>query len=309
LTISIAVKHIIKNLAKCHGFDYCGVARAEMLEDDAKMLENWLKNGHHAGMAYMERNFELRVNPKLLVPGAKSVITLLYNYYPVYHQKVGRPKLAKYAYGEDYHHVIKAKMKALLADWRLHVGQIEGRGFVDSAPVLERSWAKRSGLGWIGKNANLINKQQGSFFFIATFITDLFIEPDDVFTKDYCGSCTKCLDACPTEAILPGKTIDSNKCISYHTIELKELLISEDLKGKFDNWIFGCDVCQDVCPWNRFSQPNGETLFTPLPDILDMSTQEWEALSEDAFKEIFKNSAIKRARWQGIRRNLSFIQA
>lgn len=255
----------------------------------------------------MEQHFDLRIDPARLVPGARSVITLLMNYYPADRQSPDAPKIAKYAYGNDYHEVIRAKLRELLQLMTTHIGAVNGRGFVDSAPVLERSWAQRSGLGWVGKNGNLINKQSGSFFFIATLITDLELEYDDPMAKDYCGSCTKCIDACPTEAILPNKEIDGSRCISYFTIELKDELIPERMKGKFDNWIFGCDVCQDVCPWNRFSHTNKEPGFTPVHEILNFSLADWNGLTEEAFKKIFQHSPLKRAKYAGIQRNLSFI--
>src|SRR5687768_3353894 len=233
----------------------------------------------HGSMKYMERYFDLRINPALLVPGARSVINLLLNYYPKETQNEDALKISKYAYGKDYHDVIREKLNQLIALIKQEVGDIHGRGFVDSAPVLERTWAQRSGLGWVGKNGNLINKQMGSFFFIATLITDLDLEADEPFAKDYCGTCTRCIDACPTDAILPGKIVDGSKCISYFTIELKEMLIPGEMKGRFDNWMFGCDICQDVCPWNRFAKPTNEVEFTPIPEILDLSTKEWEMMS------------------------------
>jgi len=263
----------------------------------------------HGAMKYMENHFELRVNPCLLVPGARSVITLLKNYFPSVQQQKDAAKISKYALGKDYHEVIRAQMKIFLQLIKDEIGEVHGRGFVDSAPVLERSWAQRSGVGWIGKNGNLITKESGSFFFIATLITDLELQYDDPFAKDYCGSCTKCIDACPTEAILPDKVVDGSKCISYFTIELKELLIPADLKGKFDNWAFGCDICQDVCPWNRFSKPTHETEFTPLPEVLNFTTKEWEAMTEESFKKIFKDSAISRTKWKGMQRNIKFLQS
>jgi epoxyqueuosine reductase len=230
------------------------------------------------------------------------------NYFPEKKQTISSPRIAKYAYGEDYHEVIREKLKRLIELVKLHVGEINGRGFVDSAPVLERTWAQKSGLGWIGKNGNLINKQQGSYFFIATLIIDLPLDYDDSFAKDYCGSCTRCIDNCPTDAILPDKVIDGSKCISYFTIELKDALIPEKMKGSFDNWLFGCDVCQDVCPWNRFSKPTTEIKFTPIPEILNFNTADWEALTEESFKIIFKDSPIKRTKYKGIKRNLQFIR-
>ncbi len=290
------------------GFDFCGIAKAEFLEDDAQRLEKWLHNGMHGKMQYMENHFDLRTNPSLLVPGAKSVVTLLCNYFPAEHQNNNAPKIAKYAYGNDYHEVIRSKLKVLLQKMKTEIGEVNGRGFVDSAPVLERAWATKSGLGWVGKNGNLINKQSGSFFFIATLIIDLELEYDDAFAKDYCGSCTRCIDACPTEAILDNKVVDGSKCISYFTIELKDALLPDDMKNKFSNWMFGCDVCQDVCPWNRFAKPNSEIKFTPLPQILNFTTQEWEEQTEESFKKIFQNSPLKRTKFEGIKRNLKFMK-
>jgi epoxyqueuosine reductase len=298
----------IKTAAKEAGFDYCGIAKATRLDDDARRLEHWLNRGMHGSMHYMDRYFDLRVDPAKLFPGAKSVITLLLNYLPSQLQEPSSPKISKYAYGKDYHEVIKIKMKGLLHSIKENVGKINGRGFVDSAPVLERSWAVRSGLGWIGKNGNLLTKSGGSFFFIATLITDLELAYDDPFAKDYCGSCRKCIDACPTAAILDDKIVDGSKCISFFTIELKEMLIPESEKGKFDDWIFGCDTCQDVCPWNRFAKPTNEREFSPLPEILNFSLQDWEDLKEESFKNIFRNSPLKRAKFNGIKRNLSFIR-
>ncbi len=299
---------LIKSIASKLGFDYCGIAKAQLLNEDARRLESWLKKGLHGTMQYMENHFDKRIDPTLLVPGAKSVITLLLNYFPEKHQITVAPKVAKYAYGNDYHEVIKEKLNSFLAEIKLLAGDVNGRGFVDSAPVLERSWAQRTGLGWIGKNGNLINKQSGSFFFIATLIVDLELNYDDPFAKDYCGSCTKCIDNCPTEAILPDKVIDGSKCISYFTIELKDALIPNTMKGKFDNWMFGCDVCQDVCPWNRFSKPTTEPGFSPIPAVLNFSTKDWEELTEENFKLVFKNSPLKRSKFAGIKRNLTFIK-
>ena len=299
---------LIKKLSVQLGFEFCGIAKAVKLDDDARRLELWLNKGLHGTMKYMERYFDLRIDPCKLVPGAKSVITLLLNYYPVQEQKSDAPKISKYAYGRDYHDVIREKLNKYIEYIKSEVGELNGRGFVDSAPVLERSWAQRSGLGWVGKNGNLINKQMGSFFFIATLITDLDLEADEPFTKDFCGSCTRCIDACPTDAILPNKVIDGSKCISYFTIELKDEIIPEEMKGKFQNWMFGCDVCQDVCPWNRFSKPHKEIKFNPIPEILNLSTREWEELSEEMFKNIFKHSPLKRAKHRGIQRNIRFLK-
>ncbi|MBK5272913.1 MAG: tRNA epoxyqueuosine(34) reductase QueG, partial [Bacteroidia bacterium] len=291
------------------GFDYCGIARAQKLDADAYRLEEWLNKGMHGTMQYMENYFEMRIDPARLVPGAKSVITLLKNYYPSQQQQTNTPKISKYAFGKDYHEVIRTKLKELIDLIKINVGEIHGRGFVDSAPVLERTWAERSGLGWVGKNGNLINKQSGSFYFIATLITDLELEYDDPFVKDFCGTCTKCIDACPTDAILPDKVVDGSKCISYFTIELKELMIPGEMKGKFDNWMFGCDTCQDVCPWNRFSHTHQESEFNPIPEILNLSTKEWEDMTEEKFKKIFKDSPLRRTKFKGIQRNLKFINA
>lgn len=300
---------IIKQTAQQLGFFYCGIAKAEKLDEDARRLEAWLQQGMQGSMQYMENHFDLRIDPRKLVPGARSVITLLQNYYPAQQQKAGTPHIAKYAYGKDYHEVIRAKLHQFLARINQSIGEVHGRGFVDSAPVLERTWAVKSGAGWIGRNGNLINKQNGSFYFIATLIVDLELLYDDPLVKDFCGSCHKCIDACPTDAIRENKVIDGSKCISYFTIELKDALIPENMKGKFDNWLFGCDVCQDVCPWNRFSKPTTELQFSPIPEILNLSTKEWESLSEDAFARIFKESPIKRSKYKGIQRNLSFLRS
>jgi epoxyqueuosine reductase len=297
----------IKHTASALGFDFCGIAKAIQLDDDAKRLESWLNNGMHGSMEYMQNHFDLRINPSLLVPGAKSVITLLLNYFPAQEQEIDSPKIAKYAYGNDYHYVIRQKLNEFFFRIKEKIGAINGSGFVDSAPVLERAWAQKSGLGWIGKNGNLINKKQGSFFFIASIIIDLELIYDNPLVKDYCGSCTKCIDNCPTEAILPNKVIDGSKCISYFTIELKDALIPDAMKGKFDNWLFGCDVCQDVCPWNRFSKQTNEPGFKPIPEIINFNDKDWEELTEEKFKIIFKDSAVKRSKFNGIKRNLHFI--
>lgn len=298
---------LIKQLATQLGFDFCGIAKAMKLDEDAKRLESWLNKGMHGNMHYMERYFDMRIDPRQLVPGANSVITLLLNYFPTEKQRNDELKISKYAYGKDYHEVIREKLNNYIEHIKAVIGDFHGRGFVDSAPVLERTWAQRSGLGWVGKNGNLINKQMGSFFFIATLITDLDLEADEPFTKDYCGTCSRCIDACPTDAILPGKVVDGSKCISYFTIELKDMLIPNEMKGKFENWMFGCDICQDVCPWNRFSKPTDEIEFMPLPEILDLSTKEWEMMTEEKFKNIFKHSPLSRSKLKGIQRNLKFI--
>lgn len=299
--------NFVKQTAAGLGFDFCGIAKAGFLNEDARRLETWLNKGMHGNMGYMQNHFELRTDPQKLVPGARSVITLLLNYFPGEQQKKDTLKISKYAWGEDYHEVIRKKLNEFFAILKTGIGDFAGRGFVDSAPVLERSWAQKSGLGWIGKNGNLINKQQGSFFFIATLITDIELDADDAPVKDYCGTCTKCIDACPTEAILPDKVINGSKCISYFTIELKDALIPDNMKGKFDNWLFGCDTCQDVCPWNRFSQPNTEPAFNPVPGLLDYTEKDWEELTEEKFKIIFSNSPVKRTKFKGIKRNLQFL--
>jgi epoxyqueuosine reductase len=279
------------------------------LDEDARRLEKWLQQGMHGKMKYMENHFDLRIDPTRLVPGARSVITMLMNYFPTERQAQEAPKIATYAWGKDYHFVIKSKLQQLLAELQEKIGAIAGRGFVDSAPVLERSWALRSGLGWVGKNGNLINKKSGSFFFIATLITDLVLEYDDPFAKDYCGSCTRCIDACPTDAILPDKTIAAHQCISYYTIELKDQLLPSEAQGKMDGWMFGCDTCQTVCPWNRFSTPGHEPAFAPLPEILNLSTREWMTMTEEKFKKTFSDSPLMRPGYKGIMRNLQLLPA
>jgi epoxyqueuosine reductase len=299
----------IKETALSLGFSHCGIAKAAPLDEDARRLEKWLHAGMHGSMQYLENHFDLRVDPTKLVPGAKSVITLTQNYYSPKKQPADSPKISTYAYGTDYHFVIKEKLNKLLASIQQKAGDIVGRGFVDSAPVLERTWAQKSGAGWIGKNGNLISKKDGSFFFIATLIVDLPLLYDDPFAKDYCGSCTKCIDACPTDAILPDKTIAGNKCISYFTIELKDAIIPSEMKGKFDNWMFGCDTCQDVCPWNRFSKQHQEPGFTPNTAIETFGTNEWNNLTKEGFKTVFKNSPLQRSKFEGITRNLQFIEA
>jgi epoxyqueuosine reductase len=304
----ISISAYIKALAKEEGFMYCGIAKAMRLEDDERRLENWLNKDMHGKMSYMENHFEMRVDPTKLVPGAKSVITFLMNYFPKEEQMPEVPRIARYAWGEDYHEVIREKLKNIRLKIEAKTGEINGRGFVDSAPVLERAWALRSGLGWIGKNGNLITKSAGSYFFIATLITDLALEYDDPYVKDYCGSCTRCIDACPTKAILPNKVIDGSKCISYFTIELKDALVPEEMQDKFGDWMFGCDVCQEVCPWNRFTIPNDEERFKPLVEILEYSKKDWEALTEESFKKIFKHSPLKRSKYAGIQRNLRIIK-
>lgn len=296
----------IKSLATALGFTYCGISKAEFLEDEAPRLTEWLKRGYAGKMTYLENHFDKRLDPTLLVPGAKSVISLLYNYYPA--EDLARQeeyKIAKYAYGEDYHHVIKGKLKTFFEKITEQIGEVQGRAFVDSAPVMERAWATRGGAGWIGKNSLLINKNQGSFFFLAELIIDLELEYDGP-VKDYCGTCTACMDACPTDAIPAPYVVDGSKCISYFTIELKEALPSE-MKGKFENWIFGCDICQDVCPWNRFSRPHQENAFSPHPDLRHLNKQDWREITEDVFRQVFKHSAVKRTKFEGLKRNIAFL--
>ncbi len=299
---------LIKSISASLGFDHCGIAKAMKLDDDARRLEAWLSKGMQGSMHYMEKHFELRIDPAKLLPGAKSVITLLLNYFPQAVQQPGAPKLARYAYGKDYHEVIREKLNAFIDRIEEKTGKVNARGFVDSAPVLERSWAMRSGLGWIGKNGNIINKGAGSYFFIATLITDLELEYDDPYAMDYCGTCTRCIDACPTEAILPGKTVDGSRCISYFTIELKDEMIPAEYQGKFENWMFGCDICQEVCPWNRFSTPHHTPAFEPLPGILNFTTWDWEKMSEESFNTIFRHSPLKRSKFKGIQRNIAHLK-
>ncbi|MEL1245695.1 tRNA epoxyqueuosine(34) reductase QueG [Flavobacterium sp. DGU11] len=296
----------IKSEAKRLGFISCGISRAGFLEEEAPRLEKWLNENRHGQMQYMENHFDKRLDPTLLVDGAKSVISLLLNYYPSETQIEGSYKISKYAYGQDYHFVIKEKLKELLHSIQSTIGEVGGRAFVDSAPVLDKAWAAKSGLGWIGKNSNLLSKQVGSFFFIAELIVDLELEYDHAVT-DHCGSCTACLDACPTQAIIQPYVVDGSKCISYFTIELKDNLPAE-MKGKFDEWAFGCDICQDVCPWNRFSKPHSEPLFNPHPDLLSLTKKDWEEITEDTFRAVFKNSAVKRTKYEGLKRNIDFLR-
>lgn len=290
------------------GFSFCGITKAEFLEDEAPRLETWLKKNYQGSMRYLENHFDKRLDPRLLVPGARSVISLVYNYYPEKDlAKDDNLKIAKYAYGEDYHDVIKLKLKELLQQIHEQIGEVNGRAFVDSAPVMERVWAQRSGLGWIGKNSLLLNKSIGSFFFLAELIVDLELEYDGP-VKDYCGTCTACIDACPTEAIPAPYVVDGSKCISYFTIELKEE-IPTDVKGKFENWIFGCDICQDVCPWNRFSTPHQEKKFTPPTALENMTKREWQEITEEVFQTLFRKSAVKRTKFNGLKRNIEFVSS
>jgi epoxyqueuosine reductase len=296
----------IKKIATELGFTYCGIAKAEFLEEEAPRLSEWLKRGYSGKMKYLENHFDKRLDPTLLVPGAKSVVSLLYNYYPEKDlARDGEFKVAKYAYGDDYHSVIREKLQEFMTRIQQQIGEVGGRVFVDSAPVMERVWAMRGGLGWVGKNSLLINKNMGSFFFLAELIIDLELTYDGP-VKDYCGTCTACMDACPTDAIPSPYTVDGSKCISYFTIELKDELPS-DLKGKFENWVFGCDICQDVCPWNRFSKPHQEKAFQPNESLGTFTQKDWIEMTEEVFQEMFKNSAVKRTKFEGLRRNIKFL--
>ena len=298
---------LIKTEAKRLGFLSSGISKAEFLETEAPRLEHWLNNNRHGSMQYMENHFDKRLDPTKLVEDSKSVISLLLNYFPPQTQKdTEAPKLSKYAYGNDYHHVIKSKLKALTHFIQNEIGEVNGRAFVDSAPVLDKAWAAKSGLGWIGKHSNLLTQQVGSFYFIAELIIDLDLEYDTI-TTDHCGTCTACIDACPTQAIVQPYVVDGSRCISYFTIELKDQLPNE-MKGKFDNWMFGCDVCQDVCPWNKFSKVHSEPLFNPNPELLSMSKKDWIEITEETFKAVFKNSPLKRAKFQGLKRNIDFLK-
>lgn len=298
---------LIKEEALRLGFMQCGISHATFLEEEAPRLEAWLTANMNGEMRYMENHFDKRLDPRLLVDGAKSVISLLLNYYPSANQvDVTAPKISRYAYGTDYHFVIKDKLKELLLFINENIGEVNGRAFVDSAPVLDRAWANKSGLGWIGKNSNLIHPKAGSFFFIAELIVDVELDYDTSI-QNYCGTCTKCIDACPTDAIIKPYVVDGSKCISYFTIELKEA-IPTSYKNKFENWAFGCDICQEVCPWNRFSKPHNEIKFNPNEGLLEMKKSDWEEITEDVFKNVFKNSAVKRAGFEGLKRSLAFLK-
>jgi epoxyqueuosine reductase len=298
---------IIKAIASDLGFDFCGVSKAGFLEEEAPKLENWLKKGYHGKMHYMENHFDKRLDPTKLVEGAKSVVSLMYNYYP--EQDIAKSdsyKIAKYAYGKDYHFVVKDKLKDFMSRIHEEIGEVEGRVFVDSAPVMERQWAAKSGLGWLGKNSLLLNKQRGSFYFLAELIIDLELEEDGPM-QDYCGTCTKCIDACPTDAIVGDGIVNASKCISYLTIELKEDLPTE-FSDKIENWVFGCDLCQDVCPWNRFSKPHQEDSFQPHPLLTEMDKKDWEEMTKEVFNEVFRKSAVKRTKYSGLMRNIDYIK-
>jgi epoxyqueuosine reductase len=299
---------LIKQKATDLGFFYCGISKAEFLEEEAHNLEVWLKKSYNGKMGYMENHFDKRLDPTLLVDNAKSVVSLLLNYFPENQDlESDSLKISKYAYGEDYHYVIKDKLKEFLQFIQDEIGEVGGRVFVDSAPVLDKAWAKRSGAGWMGKNTNIIHPKEGSFFFIAELILDLDLEHDGPI-KDYCGTCTRCIDACPTDAIVQPYVVDGSKCISYLTIELKDAVLPDYFKGKMDNWMFGCDVCQDVCPWNRFAKPNQEPRFKPNSELIKLSTSDWQEITQDLFEELFKVSAVKRTKVEGLKRNINFLR-
>jgi epoxyqueuosine reductase len=304
---SIDRSKFIKNTAKDLGFDFCGISKAEFLELEAPRLEKWLKLGMHGEMKYMENHFDKRLDPRLLVPDSKSVISLLFNYYPTQKLPEGETdiKISKYAYGTDYHFVVKNKLNIFFEILKNKLGNIEGRAFVDSAPVMDKAWAQKSGLGWIGKHSNLLNREMGSFFFIAELIVDITLEPDGPIA-DYCGTCTRCIEACPTDAITPY-VVDGSKCISYFTIELKDE-IPKEMAGKFGNWAFGCDICQDVCPWNRFSKPHNEPDFLLSKDLLDLNNKDWNDLQKETFEILFKKSPLKRTKYEGLKRNINFLK-
>ncbi|MDB4090864.1 tRNA epoxyqueuosine(34) reductase QueG [Crocinitomicaceae bacterium] len=299
---------LIKQKALDLGFFYCGISKADFLEDDARHLDAYLKQNYHGKMSYMENHYDKRLDPRLLVHNAKSVVSLLLNYYPEKDQENNDTyKISKYAYGKDYHFLIKDKLKLFFQYIQDEIGEVGGRVFVDSAPVLDKAWARKSGLGWMGKNANLIHPKHGSFFFIAELVLDLELEEDGPI-KDYCGTCTKCIDACPTDAIVKPYVVDGSKCISYLTIELKDELLPKEFKGKMENWMFGCDICQDVCPWNRFSSPTKESFFSPHENLLKLSKADWHDLTEEVYQELFRNSAIKRTKYDGLKRNIDFLK-
>lgn len=293
---------LVKEVVLNHGFLNCGISESGYLETEAPRLESWLNKQYHGSMQWMENHFDKRLDTSKLVEGSKSVITMTFNYFPSESQEPGAPKIAKYAYGEDYHFVLKDKMRSVVESLQQSIGAFDARVFVDSAPVLERAWAAKAGLGWIGKHSLLLSKKQGSFFFIAQIICDLALEYDNAVT-DHCGSCTACIDACPTDAIVENQVVDSNKCISYLTIELRDQIPSS-FKGQMEDWVFGCDICQDVCPWNRFSKPNTEERFKANDKILKNNWQDWEEITEEVFKDVFKKSAIKRTKFSGFLRNL-----
>lgn len=299
-------RELIFNEAYRLGFSFVGVSKAAFLEEEAPRLDKWLKSGMNGRMSYMERHFDKRLDPRLLVDGAKSVVSLMLNYYPAREQDPGHlPKISRYAYGKDYHIVIKDKLKELVHFIRENIGEVNGRIFTDSAPVLEKAWAARSGLGWIGKNANLINPKAGSWYFLAELIIDLELEPDAPI-RDYCGTCNRCMEACPTQAIIAPRVVDGSKCISYFTIELKDHF-PEEVKGKFENWAFGCDICQEVCPWNRFSKPTNVSSFEAKEEIMEFSERDWLEITDEVFNSVFKDSPISRTGLEGMKRNVRWI--
>lgn len=296
----------VKTEARRLGFDFCGISKADFLEEEAPRLEKWIQAGKHGQMKWMENHFDMRLDPRKLVDGAKSVISVLLNYSTNQAQSSGSAKVSQYAWGEDYHYVVRRKLKQLLEFIRENIGDTYGRGFVDSAPILDKAWAARSGLGWIGKHTNLINKDRGSYFFVGELIVDMEFSYDSP-VGDYCGTCTACIDACPTDAIVRPYEVDGSRCISYLTIELRDN-IPHEFKGKMDDWIFGCDVCQQVCPWNRFATDHNVPEFSPHPDLLQLTWQDWEELTEESYKQLFPKSAVKRAKYEGLKRNIAFAK-
>jgi epoxyqueuosine reductase len=305
--MALSGSRTIKRLASEHGFAFCGISKAEFLENEAPRLEQWLSRNYNGKMAYMANHFDKRLDPTKLVPGSKSVVSLLYNYSTDVELPDDSLKISRYAYGDDYHFVIKDKLRSLLDEMRLELGEINGRVFVDSAPVMDKVWAARSGMGWVGKHTNLINKEQGSWFFISELIIDIELSPDGPI-KDYCGTCTRCIDACPTDAIVDPYVVDANKCISYLTIELRDEVLPDEFAGKMENWMFGCDICQEVCPWNRFASKHNEPAFEPSEGLINTSVNEWNEMTEDVFQEIFKKSAVMRTGYKGLKRNLNFLK-
>ena len=296
----------IRSIAASLGFSFCGISEAGFLEDEAPLLEEWLKRGYQGKMGYLEDHFDKRLDPTKLVPGARSVISLLYNYYPPKVFGSGDVKIARYAYGRDYHEVIKKKLRRFLQEIEIQIGEVSGRVFVDSAPVMERAWAAKSGTGWIGKNSLLINRKMGSFFFLAELIIDLELEADGPI-KDYCGTCSACQDACPSQAIPQPYVVDASRCISYLTIELKEE-VPQEFKDSMEGWAFGCDICQDVCPWNRFSRPHNEEKFLPQ-GWEKFSSREWEEMTQEVFNKVFKRSAVRRAKFEKLKQNIRLVRA
>lgn len=297
----------VKQVALDLGFQFCGISKADFLEEEAPRFEKWLNENKHGEMSYMENYIDMRLDPRVLVPGAKSVVSLMMNYYPEQKQRTDSYHISKYAYGTDYHFIIKDKLFQFLDILRAEIGEIDGRVFVDSAPVMDKAWAKKSGLGWQGKNGLMIHPKNGSFYFLAELIIDLELMPDGPI-KDYCGTCTKCIDACPTDALNTPYVVDGSKCISYLTIELKDALLPSEFKSQMEDWAFGCDICQDVCPWNRFASPHNEPLFNPHPKLLDLSKGDWEELTEELYRELFKKSPIKRTKFAGLTRNIEFLK-